>query len=92
VRDHPSSEVRQAFAAGLPGVASACDSIHIVIEGSDLQRMLLRGLLRAINVTSRVTRGMRVHSSLNEAFREAFAVAPDDVQAVRAAVSSAPTN
>ena len=44
--------------------------MHMVIEGSDVQRSLLRGMIRAMNVLSRVTRGMKIHSTLDDAFRD----------------------
>lgn len=83
----PSVEARKAMEANMHIMAAHCEVLYAAIEGSDLKRSLLRGLLRTLAVMARAP--VRVHwcTTLEQALDGASSHAPGDVANVRATLA-----
>ena len=80
VRSHPDADTRAAMSRVMPTIAEKCEAIHVVAEGDDFQRKLLRGLFRAILRVAGIL-PMQMHSTVGSALAAAGKLAPEDVLA-----------
>jgi hypothetical protein len=88
VNTYPGSETRSAMSQGMPLLAEHCEAFHMVIQGTDLQRSLLRGLLRALIIISRGGR-LHLYATVEAAVAAASEFASSDVRNAYAAADLA---
>jgi hypothetical protein len=99
ISEYPSANVRRAVSLNIPWLMTMCQCVNVVVEGTEVQRALKRGLVRALTIASRDPERMQVyddnapdkvqlHDDLQRALAHASSIAAAEVEALRLRLGS----